>query len=61
MKAARQLSEVAWDDRHVSFGQLIHNDGAFEAYPVADPAETIAVLQYTGDDGTAQGRDAHAR
>jgi len=48
MKAARQLSKVAWDDRHVSFGQLIHNDGAFEAYPVADPAETIAVLQYTG-------------
>src|SRR6478672_4988519 len=48
MKAARQLCEVAWDDRHVSFGQLIHNDGAFEAYPVADPAETIAVLQYTG-------------
>jgi long-chain acyl-CoA synthetase len=26
----------------------MHNDGAFEAYPVADPAETIAVLQYTG-------------
>ncbi|MGN1290322.1 MAG: long-chain fatty acid--CoA ligase [Bradyrhizobium sp.] len=48
MKAARQLSEVNWDDHHVSFGQLIHNDGACEAYPIADPRETIAVLQYTG-------------
>jgi long-chain acyl-CoA synthetase len=33
MKAARQLGEVAWDDRHVSFDHLMHNDGAFEAYP----------------------------
>jgi long-chain acyl-CoA synthetase len=48
MKAAKQLSEVTWDDRHVSFGELIHNDGAYEAYPIADPRETIAVLQYTG-------------
>ncbi|TWB94911.1 long-chain acyl-CoA synthetase [Bradyrhizobium macuxiense] len=48
MKAAKQLSEVAWDDHHVSFGQLIHNDGACETYPIADPRETIAVLQYTG-------------
>ena len=48
MKAAKQLSEVAWDDHHISFGQLTHNDGAYRAYPIDDPRETIAVLQYTG-------------
>src|ERR1700751_5372678 len=48
MKASRQLSDVAWDDHQISFDQLLHNDGNFQAYPVVDPAETIAVLQYTG-------------
>jgi long-chain acyl-CoA synthetase len=48
MKTSGQLSKVAWDDRHVSFGQLIRNDGVFAAHPVSDPTETIAVLQYTG-------------
>src|SRR5258705_800875 len=48
MKASRQLSDVVWDDRQISFAQLLDNDGACQAYPVADPAETIAVLQYTG-------------
>src|SRR6201998_4289832 len=48
MKASRQLSDVAWDDHQISFDQLLHNDGSFQAYPVVDPAETIAVLQYTG-------------
>jgi len=48
LKASKQLSEISWDDRHVSFVQLLHNDGTYESYPIADPAETIAVLQYTG-------------
>jgi long-chain acyl-CoA synthetase len=48
MRSARQLSEVAWDDRHISFAGLLDNEGAFEAYPIADPREAIAVLQYTG-------------
>jgi long-chain acyl-CoA synthetase len=48
MKATRQLIDVAWDDRQISFAQLLHNDGSFQVYPVADPAERIAVLQYTG-------------
>jgi long-chain acyl-CoA synthetase len=48
MKASGQLSQVAWDDRHVSFVQLLHNDGAFQTHPIADFAEAIAVLQYTG-------------
>ncbi len=32
----------------VSFQALIANDGAYEQHPFGDPAETIAVLQYTG-------------
>jgi long-chain acyl-CoA synthetase len=48
LKASRQLSDIAWDDRQISFAHLLDNDGACQAYPVADPAETIAVLQYTG-------------
>ncbi|QDW37319.1 long-chain fatty acid--CoA ligase [Bradyrhizobium sp. KBS0727] len=48
LKASKQLSEISWDDRHVSFVQLLHNDGTYVSYPIADPTETIAVLQYTG-------------
>jgi long-chain acyl-CoA synthetase len=43
-----QVAEVADDDRHLSFAQLLDNDGAYQPYPVQDPTETIAVLQYTG-------------
>ena len=32
----------------VSFQSLLANDGAYQPYPIGDPAETIAVLQYTG-------------
>ena len=48
MKATKQLSDVTWDDRHISFVDLLDNDGAFESHPIADPRETIAVLQYSG-------------
>jgi long-chain acyl-CoA synthetase len=48
MTAAKQLSEVAWDDRHISFAGLLENDGGYTDYPIADPTEAIAVLQYTG-------------
>ena len=48
MKAARQLSEIVWDDRHISFAKLLDNDGSYKVYLVADPRETIAALQYTG-------------
>src|SRR6201981_2007344 len=48
MKASRQLSDVVWDDRQISFARLLQNDGSFQAYPAGDPAEAIAVLQYTG-------------
>jgi long-chain acyl-CoA synthetase len=48
MKAGNQLSEIPADGRHVRFSALLANDGRYEAYPVRDPKETIAVLQYTG-------------
>src|SRR5947209_4193915 len=32
----------------VSFQALVANDGAYEQQPFGDPADTIAVLQYTG-------------
>ncbi len=46
--AAGEPAEVAWDDRHISFADLSDNDGVFTAHPVEDPADAIAVLQYTG-------------
>jgi long-chain acyl-CoA synthetase len=48
LTAGKQLAEVAPDPRHVSFAQLLDNDGKPHVYPVGDPEETIAVLQYTG-------------
>ncbi|HJV51982.1 MAG TPA: long-chain fatty acid--CoA ligase [Noviherbaspirillum sp.] len=48
LQQARQLADVASDERHVRFSQLLDNDGAFQPYPIADLNEAIAVLQYTG-------------
>jgi long-chain acyl-CoA synthetase len=48
MKVEGQLAGVPQDERHVSFAQLLDNDGCFEEYRIATPNETIAVLQYTG-------------
>jgi long-chain acyl-CoA synthetase len=48
MKAGKQLCDVPQDDRHVSFAQLLDNDGRYQPHPVADPARSVAVLQYTG-------------
>jgi long-chain acyl-CoA synthetase len=48
LTAGKQLAEVAPDPRHISFAKLLDNDGRPEIHPVADPKETIAVLQYTG-------------
>ena len=45
---ANQLAEVLWDERHLRFDQLLDNDGDFTAVPMGDPADTLAVLQYTG-------------
>jgi long-chain acyl-CoA synthetase len=48
LRAAQQLSEVARDARHVSFASLIDNDGRYRPHDIGDPAEALAVLQYTG-------------
>jgi long-chain acyl-CoA synthetase len=48
MQQAGLLSEIAQDERHLPFAQLLDNDGKFEAPPESDVRETIAVLQYTG-------------
>ena len=62
LTAGKQLADVVPDPRHVSFANLLDNDGQPEIYSVADPKETIAVLQYTGGTtGAAEGRDADAR
>jgi len=43
----RQIAAPRRDDRWVDFRELAANDGAFAAVPV-DPAQAIALLQYTG-------------
>jgi long-chain acyl-CoA synthetase len=47
-KSTKQRSEVLSDDRHVSFAELLDNDGDFTVHAVSNPIEAIAVLQYTG-------------
>jgi long-chain acyl-CoA synthetase len=44
----KDIAAIPRDDRHVRFKQLIGNDGRYQATTVADPAEEVAVLQYTG-------------
>jgi len=48
LAANKQLAEVVPDDRHISFAQLLDNDGRAQFPAIGDPKETIAVLQYTG-------------
>jgi len=48
LTAGKQLADVVPDPRHVSFADLLDNDGQPEIYPIADPKEAIAILQYTG-------------
>jgi long-chain acyl-CoA synthetase len=48
LRAGQQLSDVAWDARHVSFASLLDNDGRYQPHDIGDPKEALAVLQYTG-------------
>jgi long-chain acyl-CoA synthetase len=48
LQAAKQLSDVSFDARHVSFASLIDNDGQYQKHEIGDPKEALAVLQYTG-------------
>ncbi|MDF2365686.1 long-chain fatty acid--CoA ligase [Sneathiella sp.] len=45
---SKEISKIPNDDQHLTFKQLLANDGSGEASPVNDPAERVAVLQYTG-------------
>jgi long-chain acyl-CoA synthetase len=46
--SAGQLSAVPADDLHLSFDQLLANDGAYRQHALGDLRQAIAVLQYTG-------------
>lgn len=48
LRSGGQLADVPVDERHLSFSALLDNDGRYQATEIADPRETIAVLQYTG-------------
>ena len=48
MAEGKQLAAVHWDSQHLSFAELLDNDGRFTPHPIARPEEEIAVLQYTG-------------
>jgi long-chain acyl-CoA synthetase len=49
LRASKQIAEIPQDaPGHVSFAQLLENDGSYRRYAVADPARELAVLQYTG-------------
>ena len=48
LEAAKMLAPVAQDDNHMSFAQLLDNDGRYTAHDIGDPTEAVAALQYTG-------------
>lgn len=48
LRAEGGLAELDDDERLHGFSELLANDGDFNAWPMDDPAETLAVLQYTG-------------
>ena len=48
MHKAGLLATIGIDDQHLSFADLLGNNGEFTAHPIGDVRNTIAVLQYTG-------------
>lgn len=44
----KEIAKFPKDDKHVSFKQLLANDGRFTPDKLDDPADAVAVLQYTG-------------
>jgi long-chain acyl-CoA synthetase len=47
LRETGSLANVA-TGQHVSFESLLHNDGRYVRHDAGDPAEALAVLQYTG-------------
>ena len=48
LQGAGQLAAVPADERHLTFDQLLANDGAFAAHALGDLRQAVVVLQYTG-------------
>src|SRR5262245_21534929 len=48
LTAAKQLADVPAGVKHISFQDLVANDGKYRQHPLGDLTEAIAVLQYTG-------------
>ena len=48
MQKANQLSAVLYGERVVAFRDLLAGEAKPRPHPLGDPAQTIAVLQYTG-------------
>jgi long-chain acyl-CoA synthetase len=56
MTAAGMLAVVGRDERRIAFRDLIDNDGRYNAYPLGDLTDALAVIQYTGGTtGTPKG------
>jgi long-chain acyl-CoA synthetase len=43
-----EIATVPDDNKHVTFEELLENDGTYVEHPIADLRESVAVLQYTG-------------
>ena len=48
LQGAGQLVPVATDERHLSFEQLVANDGDYQAHALGDLTQAVVALQYTG-------------
>jgi long-chain acyl-CoA synthetase len=48
MTSAGMLSEVKLDEQRLAFRDLLDDDGRYSARPFGDPAQALAVIQYTG-------------
>jgi long-chain acyl-CoA synthetase len=56
MAGAGMLAEVAYDDRHLAFRDVIGNDGRYQVHPLGELTKALAVIQYTGGTtGTPKG------
>src|SRR3546814_6146457 len=44
----KEIAAVPKDEHHIRFSDLIANDGRYTPHPVKDPAEEVAILQFTG-------------
>jgi long-chain acyl-CoA synthetase len=43
-----EIATVPKDSKHVTFEELLNNDGKYVEHPITDLRESVAVLQYTG-------------